>query len=80
MSGFHKRHEIPASEFKARCLGLLDEVAETKVSLTVTKRGRPIAKLVPLDEKSPTSLLGSVSYDREEDLLAPVDETWDADA
>lgn len=75
-----KPHEIPASEFKARCLGLLDEVAETKVALTVTKRGRPVAKLVPLDEVAPPTLLGSVSYDREEDLLAPVDATWDAES
>lgn len=65
-------HEISASEFKARCLGLLDEVAETKVPLVVTKRGRPVAKLVPLGEQSPPSLLNSVSYRAEEDLLAPV--------
>lgn len=79
MTGLRKAHEIPASEFKARCLGLLDEVAETKVALTVTKRGRPVAKLVPLDEEPHQSLLGSVSYDREEDLLAPVDGPWDAE-
>jgi len=80
MPGHHKPHQIPASEFKARCLGLLDEVAETGVPLTVTKRGRPVAKLVPLEEEPPPSLLGSVSYDREEDLLSPVDETWNADS
>lgn len=80
MPGHHKLHQIPASEFKARCLGLLDEVAETGVPLTVTKRGRPVAKLVPLEGEPPPSLLGSVSYDREEDLLSPVDETWNADS
>ncbi len=71
--------EISASEFKARCLALLDEVASSCIPLVVTKRGRPIAKLVPLDEEPPPSLLGSVRYGSEDDLLAPIDELWDAD-
>lgn len=74
------RIEISASRFKARCLALLDEVAETKVPLVVTKRGRPVARLVPMEDAEEATLLGSVSYAREEDLLEPVDESWDADA
>ena len=74
-----KPQVISASQFKARCLALLDEVAASCVPLVVTKRGKPIAKLMPLDEKPPPSLLGSVRYGSEEDLLAPVDERWDAD-
>ncbi len=70
---------IPASQFKARCLALLDEVAATGVALLVTKRGRPVARLVPLESKPPASLLGSVRYESEEDLLAPVAASWDAD-
>lgn len=70
--------EISVSEFKARCLGLLDEIAASGVPLVITKRGYPLAKLVPLDEEAPPSLLGSVSYETEEDLLAPVGDTWDA--
>ena len=58
----------------------LDEVAETHVPIVVTKRGTPVAKLVPVEEAEPASLLGSVSYDREEDLLAPVEDAWDAEA
>ena len=50
--------EIAASEFKARCLALLDQVAETRVEYVVTKHGRPVAKVVPLDE--PSTLEGSV--------------------
>lgn len=71
-------HEISASEFKARCLGLLDEIAASGVPLVITKRGRPLAQLVPIDEEAPWSLLGSVSYETEEDLLAPVGDNWDA--
>lgn len=70
---------IAAGEFKARCLALLDEVGNTKLPLLVTKRGRPIAKLVPCDGEGPKSLLGSVQYETESDLLAPADESWDAE-
>jgi len=69
--------QIKASEFKARCLALIDEVAATGRPLTVTKRGRPLARLVPLEE--PASLVGSVSFEVDEDeLIAPVDADWNA--
>lgn len=40
---------IPAAEFKAKCLALLDEVATTGEILIVTKRGKPVARVVPLE-------------------------------
>jgi len=40
---------IPAGEFKAKCLKLLDEVERTGEELVVTKRGRPVARLVPTE-------------------------------
>lgn len=71
--------EIGASDFKARCLRLLDLVSETGVEYVVTKHGRPVAKVVPLDE--PRDLRGSVRVlvDDEDwfstaDLADPVDE------
>jgi prevent-host-death family protein len=70
---------VAASAFKAKCLALLDEVQRTGVPLVVTKRGRAVAKLVPMGVERSPDLLGSVRYEREEDLLAPVDEVWDAD-
>jgi prevent-host-death family protein len=69
---------IPAGEFKAKCLALLDEVAATGQEIIVTKRGKPVARLVatrPLVR----SLVGTVSYDREEDLIEPTGEIWEAD-
>ena len=60
--------EIAASEFKARCLAVLDTVAETRAEYVVTKHGRPVARLVPLDERP--SLHGSVR------VLAQRDEDW----
>lgn len=51
--------EIAAGEFKAQCLALLDEVAETGKEIIVTKRGKPVAKVVPIEP--PKSLEGSVT-------------------
>ena len=68
---------ISASQFKARCLALLDEVAEGGGELVVTKRGRPVAKVVPVDDD--VSLRGSVTYNvSDEELIAPIDVEWDA--
>ena len=39
---------VAAGAFKQGCLALLDEVAEGNLEIVVTKRGRPVAKLVPL--------------------------------
>ncbi len=71
--------EISVSQFKAKCLSMIEEVARTGLSLIVTKRGKPIVKVISLGVKEPQSLLGSVEYEREEDLLDPVDEPWEAD-
>jgi prevent-host-death family protein len=61
---------IMASRFKERCLALLDLVARTKVPVVVTKHGKPIAKLVPIDEPEVSSTMGSVR------LLASDDEAY----
>ncbi len=72
--------EVPASRFKERCLALLDEVARTKTTLIVTKRGRPVAKVVALEEHEPRSLAGSVTYHADdEELLFSTGEAWEAD-
>ena len=42
---------IKASEFKAKCLKLMDEVAETGEEIVITKNGRPVSKLVPYQKK-----------------------------
>jgi prevent-host-death family protein len=71
--------EITASRFKARCLALLDDVALTGEELVVTKHGRPVARVVAIDE--PAGLEGSVSFHVSDDeLIAPLDVAWDAQA
>jgi prevent-host-death family protein len=42
--------KIAAAEFKARCLTLMEDVRSTREPLVITKRGKPVAKLVPADE------------------------------
>ena len=71
--------EITATSFKARCLALLDDVAETGAELIVTKRGKPVARVSLVDEGS--SLDGSVEVlVDEKELLEPVGEHWDSAA
>ena len=47
------QREIPAGEFKNRCLALMDEVNDTGAEIVITKHGRPVSKLVPVDKSTP---------------------------
>jgi prevent-host-death family protein len=68
---------IAAGEFKAKCLAILDEVNRTRRGIVVTKRGKPVARIVPVDDADArASLKGSVVY--EGDLVSPLDEGWSA--
>lgn len=44
---------MPASEFKAKCLALMDEVARTGEAVLITKNGKPVAQLAPASEPKP---------------------------
>jgi prevent-host-death family protein len=72
---------IPAGEFKARCLKLMDEVAERRIRVRITKKGRPVAELVPLEAEGddPAGCLAG-RLEILGDLVAPVvpAEDWDA--
>ena len=70
---------IKASEFKAKCLKLMDEVAETGEEIIITKNGKPVAKLSAHREK-PKTLFG-LGRDRMKivgDIISPIDVEWDA--
>lgn len=60
-----KGKKIAAGQFKAKCLSLLDEVAEKGSEYIVTKRGKPMARLVPV-KSGWESLKGSVLYEAED--------------
>lgn len=71
---------ITASEFKAKCLELMDEVAESGATLVITKNGRPVSRLVPYLEK-PKTLFG-IDRGRFEiigDIISPLDVEWEAE-
>jgi prevent-host-death family protein len=69
---------VPAGMFKARCLKLLDEVAEKRHTLVVTKRGRPVAHVSPVPQEG--DFVGSMRETGEivGDIIAPIDVEWEA--
>lgn len=70
---------IKASEFKAKCLALIDEVAKSGDALVITKNGKPLADLVP--HRSPTrSPLGiwKGKITIKGDIISPIDVEWEA--
>lgn len=66
-----------AAEFKARCLEVLDTVARTSEPVVVTKRGRPVARVVPLVNK-PMRLVGALKGRVETvgDIVSPLGVPW----
>jgi prevent-host-death family protein len=52
---------VPATKFKAQCLELMDRVAERRATYVITKRGKPVAKLVPADAPARKSLFGCMA-------------------
>jgi prevent-host-death family protein len=73
---------ISAAEFKARCLKLMDTVAESHEPLVITKRGKPLVKLVPIVEDAPKSMFGYMkgTLTIHGDIMAPIDEAWSAES
>ena len=69
---------IKASEFKAKCLKLMDEVAESGESIVITKNGEPVSVLSPFRTK-PDSLFGVLegSMTIRDDLVEPIDDEWE---
>ncbi len=65
---------IPATKFKAQCLVLMDRVSERRESFTITKRGRAVARLVPVTRKQTEPLFGRLRDVVEElgDIVDPV--------
>ena len=71
---------MKASEFKVKCLKLMDEVADGGGEIVITKRGKPVAKLTSHRER-PTTLFG-IDRGRLEilgDIVSPIDVEWEAE-
>jgi prevent-host-death family protein len=70
---------IKASEFKAKCLAVMDEVERTRQPVIVTKRGKPMVRVVPHTPEKPTAR--GVLKGRMEilgDIISPIDVEWEA--
>lgn len=71
---------ITATEFKAKCLRLMDEIDGTDTELVITKNGRPVSRLIPYREQ-PKTLFG-IDRGRFEtigDVVSPLDAEWEAE-
>lgn len=72
-------NSVKASEFKAKCLRLMDEVASTGEPLVITKNGKPVATLFPYGEKRLTVAgLHAGSIRILGDIVSPLDEPWES--
>lgn len=72
---------IPASRFKAQCLAILDRVERTRAPVVVTKHGRPVARLVPIEaDPGQRDTRGSVQLlAREDEAYYGTGQDWEAD-
>ncbi len=70
---------ITASEFKAKCLHLMDEINRTGEEITITKNGKPVSVLKAY-RSLPKTLFGlhKGKVQSKDDLIAPLDIEWDA--
>ena len=73
---------IKASEFKAKCLKLMDEVAESGEEIVITKNGRPVSRLAPCREPSSGLWFGRNRDDIRilGDIVSPMPPEWYAKA
>jgi prevent-host-death family protein len=72
---------VPATEFKAKCLEMLDTVSRKRTSITISKRGKPVARLVPMDDQPIPSIFGRMKGKMTilGDIVSPDPEVWDSE-
>lgn len=69
-----KTKTIPAGQFKARCLAIMDEVQAKRQAVVITKRGKPVARLVPVEQEKDDIfgfLKGKGKIEIKGDIVAP---------
>ena len=73
---------IGATEFKAHCLRILDEIERSGEAVTVTKRGRPVVEVKPVAKKRQKLAFGALKsseYSFPDPFSPAYDEPWDAE-
>jgi prevent-host-death family protein len=73
--------KIAAGKFKAQCLRLMEDVQKRRQTVVITKRGKPVAKLVPPDDEPARTVFGFLQGQARivGDIVSPVDVEWQAD-
>lgn len=72
--------KLAAGKFKAQCLALINQVAQSHEPIIITKHGKPMVKVVPVDSSTDLDekpLKDAATYIG--DLISPIDEDWEAD-
>jgi len=73
-----RQRSIAASEFKNRCLKLMDQVHKDGIPITVTKRGKPRVRVTPIrSERRRPGLKGTIVYEAKD--IFSTGESWEAD-
>jgi len=72
---------LSATIFKAKCLQIMEEVQLYKNEVTITKHGKPVAKLVPVEREKKDSTFGSMkgTIMINGDIISPIDVEWNAE-
>lgn len=75
---FNKMRTMAITEFKAHALKVISELVQSREPAVITKRGKPVAQLIPYTEpvQSAGKLAETIVY--EGDIISPVDDTWNA--
>ena len=70
---------VKISEFKAKALAIMDEVASTRTPILVTRRGKPLVKVEPCDEPPTVNQLGTLRHMGTilGDIVGPVFDEWE---
>ena len=73
-----KNIPVPVTKFKAQCLEMVETVHRKRTSIIISKRGKPVAKLVPLEVGPAPRLYGSMKGTLREigDIMAPIEDEW----
>lgn len=78
---YNQEHTMAAAKFKAECLREIDQVQQSGEPLIVTKRGKPIVKIIPIQDPNEGAYFGCMkeTLSIAGDIMQPIDEAWDLD-
>jgi len=77
----HKNQRLGAGEFKTHCLKIFEDIKKRRFSITITKHGKPIVRVIPYEEEN-AELFGCLRDTAviHGDIVAATGEHWDAES